>query len=79
MNDKMCGYSEPHGGYTLKLGSSRAVELDDEDWERIYKKVYKCCPTCKRRLQCWAVVDHDGDIICYNIPKHKKKKWWKKK
>lgn len=36
------------------------------------------CPLCKRRLKVYTKPCDDGCCLNGYIPKHKKKRWWKK-
>lgn len=42
-----------------------------------YKRTRVKCPACGRKMIGWDII-HDGEVLAYSIPKHKRKKWWKK-
>lgn len=43
------------------------------------KRIRLTCPKCKRRLMSSVRMGHDNDGVLHYIPKHKPKKWWKKR
>jgi len=77
-NKHMCSYStKGYGGCRPSDPHSRAHIVRDKDWTQ--KRVKVQCPVCKRKLDGWLMMDHDGVDRGYAIPKHKRKGWWKKK
>lgn len=70
-----CPYdNKGYGG--SRLADLRAYEASDEDLAQRRTKVQ--CPLCGRRLVGWATISHDGYIVRYVVPPHKKKGWWKR-
>lgn len=57
---------------------SDAVYIDETEFKDITKhRPRLTCPDCGRRLMAWAQV-HDGEVMCWRIPAHKRKGWWKR-
>jgi hypothetical protein len=55
-----------------------AVLIDEQEFKDVTKhRPRLTCPDCGRRLMAWAQI-HDGEVMCWRIPAHKKKGWWKK-
>jgi transcriptional regulator NrdR family protein len=54
------------------------VIIDEQEFKDITKhRPRLACPECGRRLAAWAQI-HDGELMCWRIPEHKRKGWWKK-
>lgn len=70
--NKMCSYYEDYG-YTRN-----SVWNWHENLEEYHRPRKKVCPVCGRRVQAAIRFCHDGCCTYYTIPKHKRKKWWKK-
>ena len=54
------------------------VIIDEQEFKDITKhRPRLACPERGRRLAAWAQI-HDGELMCWRIPEHKRKGWWKK-
>lgn len=71
--DIMCSFSNKGGG-GARLNSGYRAHISKDIGQ---KRVMLTCPVCRRRMVGWAMVDHDGELVGYRIPPHKRKKWWK--
>lgn len=74
-NKKLCPYYQKNRGQSKACREHDNHLLSAGDIKR--KKIV--CPVCKRRLWGWVAMRLDCDKPLYLVPKHKRKKWWKKK
>lgn len=73
---EMCTYRWVAG--PEKLTSWEDGYSDEDEFKDITKhRPRLTCPDCGRRLKAWAQI-HDGALMCWRIPAHKRKGWWKK-
>jgi len=63
--EKMCPQPETKVGWVSK-----------EKKGSYLKRAY--CPTCKRHLETYLELCHDGCCFSVMIPPHKRKGWWKR-
>lgn len=69
---KMCSYYDTNRG--------APVEDRAETGHYVHPKTRRkrvACPVCKRRLVARVAVGYD-DELRYVVPKHKRKRWWRK-
>lgn len=64
---EMCEFFE-------KFHPSRHEEPYDD---KPFKRQRVECPSCGRRMMGWMII-HDGEVLKYAVPPHKRKGWWKK-
>lgn len=82
--NKMCDYKEtdnrpPHGKNGLRYHGHPWIDdyTHEEQFRKIYKRVRVKCPKCGRRLIAWAAI-HEGEVMHFAVPPHKKKRWWRR-
>lgn len=69
--------------YEWAAGQGKVTSYEDgysseEEFKQLTKyRPLLTCPECGRRLMGWAQM-HDGEVMCWRIPEHKRKGWWKK-